>query len=472
MEPATPLDARSGVEATRSRRSFAAVCETCLKDVPADLVVEGGSAYHEKHCPEHGDRRWLVSENGERYARFDRGYHAMFPGDAQPPPPLDAYFAITNRCNQACDYCGTEANRYDGYFGDYELDRFRELTLSSPSRTIGLIGGEPLMHPRFFDFVETIGASGRKTQLFTNGLGLSDEDTVRRFQSASRGNCIVRMSFEGFTEDEYEHLGIPRARERKLQTLQNLARLGIPVTLSHTITAAEQDDPARLRRVMRSLIEHAMRDRTIGALNFQALSALGASRDRASSESMSVDRVMDRIVDALPVPVERSHVYVTQQLVQWISRLYGLPMCKYHQAIVLVQSRGAWASIDHYLDCKKLDRKLEAREGAWPTSRLALGAALGADVLSCMRPGRLGESAELAAKLFGLFARRLDNASLPSCLLPVNAGTTCDRNNFDASIGRRCEKWSYSQLGDHVHPETISQMTMRLVRKRTLDVVS
>lgn len=54
----------------------------------------------------------------------------------------------------------------------------------------------------------------------------------------------------------------------------------------------------------------------------------------------------------------------------------------------------------------------------------------------------------------------------------MNAGTTCDRNNFDASIGRRCEKWSYSQLGDHVHPETISQMTMRLVRKRTLDVVS
>ncbi|MCX6916359.1 MAG: radical SAM protein, partial [Verrucomicrobia bacterium] len=232
-------------------RTFMGICDVCLADVPAALEREGDDVYCAKYCPTHGTRRWLVSRNGDRYLRFDRQYHTLFPPNEPPTPGGDPYFFITNRCNQDCDYCATEANRYD-YFGDYDLERFDRDIRSSASSKVILFGGEPLMHPRFFEFVERIAAVGKTAVICSNGMRFADEGVVLRLLEASRGRCFVRITFEGFEDENYGHLPVRRLIDVKLAALANLKKHAVPMALSHTVNLEEQRDEDRLRRTIRA----------------------------------------------------------------------------------------------------------------------------------------------------------------------------------------------------------------------------
>lgn len=449
----------------RTLRTFDAVCDVCLAPSPGALVLDGGAVYHEKRCATHGARRWRISDNGEAYVRYDRHYHALFPLDAAPAPPVDSYFAITNRCNQACDYCCVEANRF-GYYGDYELSRFAAELPRLASRKVGLVGGEPLLHPRFFDFAREIEAAGRTTVVFTNGLRLADDALVRRLVEVTRGRLIVRMTLEGFADEDYAHLRIPRAREKKLAALANLERRAVATTIGHTIVSAEREDRPRLRRVIRAIVEHAMGHRFVTGVTFAAVAALGGSRGAPPDEVMSVDQVMDEIHRSFPVAMPRRDVYLSQRLTQCVARIFGLPMCEYHQAALLFRSRHGWRTLGDYLDCARLEARLDARVARGPSGRAALAAGLAADLLASSRLAELPGLARLGLSIAPLFVRRLDYREIPEDILPINAGTVCDPHNFDASVARRCEKGAASTVGDRIVRETVSQMVMRQVAER------
>ncbi len=450
-----------------SLRAFRGVCDLCLRDVPGTLELDGGLVRQRKVCPEHGARHALLSRNGERYARYDRSYHTLFPPDGVPTPPVDSYFAVTNRCNQACDYCLVEANRVD-YYGDYDLARFDRELPGLTSKKVGLVGGEPAMHPRFFDLVARIAAAGKTAVVFTNGLAFADERMAERLVAASQRRCIVRFTFEGFGDGDYAHLRIPHARQKKLDALAHLARHGAAITLAHTITIAEQADRPHLRRIMRAIISYAMGQRAITGVTFSAVAALGALRGRSADDEMPVDEVMDEIVRAMPLPIDRRHVYLAQRITHAVARLFGLPMCVYHQAALLLRAGDGWHGLDHFLDCERLEARLDTRLDGWPASRAGIFAALASDLALTARPARAPALAKLGLGVLPLFLGGLDYREIPDGILPINAGTVCDPHNFDATVARRCEKLAYSAVDGDTVVETVSQMVMRHLGDREL----
>ena len=192
--------------------TFASICDVCLRPTPGDVLCDGEDVYLRRRCPEHGERRLLMSRNGDRFVRLDRAYHRLFPPDRPPQPTIDTCYFITNRCNQACSYCATEAGRYP-YFGDLDVGAFRDALAGHRGAKVSLIGGEPLVHPRFFDFAEAVGRSGKTLVVYTNGLGLDDEPTVARLVAAAP-KLEIRMTFEGFPEEAYGHLAGRALRDR------------------------------------------------------------------------------------------------------------------------------------------------------------------------------------------------------------------------------------------------------------------
>jgi organic radical activating enzyme len=450
-------------------RTFRSICDTCLTPVPGELIAEGESVSQRKRCPEHGERTWPVSRHGADYVKFDHAYHRIFPLDEEPPQREDTYFFITNKCNQGCAYCVTEANSYP-HFDDYDLRNFERELHRHPGSKASLIGGEPFRHPLIFDFVERIARAGKTVVVYTNGIALADEPTVRRLATASRGRCEVRMTFEGFEDADYTHLPIRRLREKKLAALANLEKHGLATSLGHTIVIDQAPGPQDgLRRSLRALIEYAMTHDYVRALTFQGTVGLGSARDLRSDEVMSVDRVMDEMVDALPIPYPRKHVYLIQRLVHLTARIFRLPICEWVQMAVLFRTGNRWVGLNHFLDCEALERRLDAIVAALPSSRAVLFVRLATAVLASARPAHLGQLFMMAARTLPIFFKRYDFASIPKTILPLLSISICDRYNLDESIARRCEKTVHSRVGEETIEELCSEMFIRQLRNRIRD---
>jgi hypothetical protein len=80
------------------------------------------------------------------------------------------YVALTNHCNRACPWCSTYSSPAGGTWITWE-----QLAASLPAAgpfDVQLEGGEPTVHPRFWDFVARLRAEPgcRKLILCTNGV--------------------------------------------------------------------------------------------------------------------------------------------------------------------------------------------------------------------------------------------------------------------------------------------------------------
>ena len=120
----------------------------------------------------------------------------MPPNDPSRAKPLDhpslerphrVYAALTNKCNRACPWCSTcSSPKGSTYLGVEEfITGFPKEGLFQ----VQLEGGEPTVHPQFWEFVQKAREHPRCTHLVlcTNGVLLprSTED-LRRFMLRAR----------------------------------------------------------------------------------------------------------------------------------------------------------------------------------------------------------------------------------------------------------------------------------------------
>jgi MoaA/NifB/PqqE/SkfB family radical SAM enzyme len=87
-----------------------------------------------------------------------------------PSRPHRVYAALTNHCNRACPWCSTCSSPTGGTF--LTVDDFEQALPSEGPFEVQLEGGEPTVHPRFWDFVARARANARceRLVLCTNGV--------------------------------------------------------------------------------------------------------------------------------------------------------------------------------------------------------------------------------------------------------------------------------------------------------------
>lgn len=159
--------------------------------------------------------------------------HAEYDVDRNPYRNL--YIDLTMRCNMDCNYCYNPARAKD----DMDLDYFTEVCRRLP-RQVGMkfLGGEPTMHPQFFDFIRTATAHGHHVFFASNGYQYINREFIARLQALDV-SFSSGLSMDGGTtrDDYYEILNNKPCLATKLQALENLYRHGIGrVCLSAIIT--------------------------------------------------------------------------------------------------------------------------------------------------------------------------------------------------------------------------------------------
>lgn len=119
-----------------------------------------------------------------------------------PERPRRIYFALTNHCNRACPWCSTcSSPRGSTWLSPEEFERaFPE----SGQFQVQLEGGEPTIHPQFWDFVRISRENPRCTHLVlcTNGVVLPRENSELRSWIEKLGTPLtIKLSVNHYLLD-------------------------------------------------------------------------------------------------------------------------------------------------------------------------------------------------------------------------------------------------------------------------------
>jgi radical SAM protein with 4Fe4S-binding SPASM domain len=173
-------------------------------------------------------------------------------------PPF-ASIELTYQCNLACRFCYNPVERR-GQVRSHPLPKpgapplaFEEIvSLLDQLRDMNVLfltltGGEPLVHPRFWDIAEAAKARGFALRIFTNGV-LIDEAVADRL-AALRPFCL-EISVHGATAATSEALNqVPGSHARMMHALELLRERDLLVYLKCVVTRLVENELEDIQRL-------------------------------------------------------------------------------------------------------------------------------------------------------------------------------------------------------------------------------
>lgn len=226
-------------------RLTTSMCPECRKLVQAKVVFEDNKVYFYKFCPQHGHSKALVNEDAQYYEKayqfsrpgsvphkFSTGVKAGCPADCGLCPEHQQHTClpiveITDHCNLDCPVCIVD-NKNSRSMTLAEFKRILDTLLQGEGRldTIALSGGEPTIHPQFWDFVDLASqAEVGRVSVVTNGLRLAQS---REFcEKLKAKNVYVILQMDGFNDAIHKTLRGRPLMEIKNKALENLAACDI-----------------------------------------------------------------------------------------------------------------------------------------------------------------------------------------------------------------------------------------------------
>ena len=150
--------------------------------------------------------------------------------------PLYVAWQITNECNLACLHCIEESGPGKA-FRD-ELSREQVLgvlaqLLDQEVPYLSFSGGEPMVHPHFFEMVEYVCTRGGQLKIETNGHFLTPENCER---PQRLGVKAVQVSFDGATRETFNKMRVRGEFNTALDGTRNLRAAGVPIEINYSPT--------------------------------------------------------------------------------------------------------------------------------------------------------------------------------------------------------------------------------------------
>jgi MoaA/NifB/PqqE/SkfB family radical SAM enzyme len=173
-----------------------------------------------------------------------------------PDRPHRVYFALTNHCNRACPWCSTCSSPAGGTWLSL-ADYAARFPAAGPFQ-VQLEGGEPTLHPQFWDFVRLAREHPRCTNLVlcTNGVVLPRRrDRLRAWLERLGTPLTVKLSVNHHLLDQDPGLIDLAVAVRDLFA-EGGGRL---LVLNVRLRRGYEDDDRRVRQAVEAagLLEHA-----------------------------------------------------------------------------------------------------------------------------------------------------------------------------------------------------------------------
>jgi len=271
-------------------------------EIKAQIVEENGQIIMRKTCPTHGEFEDVLATDARFLERieslfFGRDFKSAEDDHVHHHGTSDIKFGrgavltvdLTNRCNMMCNPCFMDANQvgyvHEPTFEDTKAILDRAVSFK-PRRQIIILfsGGEPTLSPYFLDAV----AYAKKVGFYrilaaTNGIRYAEDIEFCKAAKAA-GQHGVYLQFDGTNEEDNQHRGVGNLFDVKLKAIENLASVGIKVTLVTTIVNTWNNQG--IGSIVKFAAQNIDKVQTIA---FQPVSFTGRDEDISDS-----DRVQQR----------------------------------------------------------------------------------------------------------------------------------------------------------------------------------
>ncbi len=170
--------------------------------------------------------------------RYGQGHGA--PKAASERKPI-VVWNITRRCNLKCIHCYSDSEARE-YPGELSWDQCRGVIDDLAQFGVPgvlLSGGEPLIHPRFFDIAGYARSKNLRLTLSTNGT-LIDRDHAQRLKDL--GFAYVGISLDGIGATHDHFRGREGCFDKTVQAFRNCKAVGQKVGLRLTLSRNNIDD--------------------------------------------------------------------------------------------------------------------------------------------------------------------------------------------------------------------------------------
>jgi radical SAM protein with 4Fe4S-binding SPASM domain len=159
---------------------------------------------------------------------------------------------LTHKCNMACVYCYKENNRLE--MSSKSVCKILQDILSMGITHVSLTGGEPTLHPRFWDIVNELSHNAIAVTVNTNGSTLSLMDIERL--AKAKVVCVC-LSIDSLEDEDYRHLGQSRmSASHFLWLIDSLSQLGIQVRTNSALVPGINCSKAKAERLYDVLSKH------------------------------------------------------------------------------------------------------------------------------------------------------------------------------------------------------------------------
>ena len=150
--------------------------------------------------------------------------------------PLYVAWQITNECNLACLHCIEESGPGKAFKDELTpaefraiLDQFVELEVPY----VSFSGGEPMVHPHFFEMAGHFCAGGGQLKVETNGHHLTPENCRRL---AEIGIKAVQVSIDGASKETFNRMRVLGQFDVVTDGTRNLREAGVPIEVNFSPT--------------------------------------------------------------------------------------------------------------------------------------------------------------------------------------------------------------------------------------------
>nr|WP_229506556.1 radical SAM protein [Massilia sp. BJB1822] len=268
------------------------VCSSCLHPVEAKIIFKDGQVFMDKWCSAHGAERVLVSDDAAYYRlcrevfvkhpempqRFNTRMEYGCPYDCGLCPDHMQHSClsvveITDNCNLNCPVCYAESGTHrERHKPLEEVLRMLDTVMANEGEAdvMQLSGGEPTLHPQFWDILDAVKARPIKhVMVNTNGIVLAqDKAFVQRLAGYAPG-VEVYLQFDSLRAEVHRELrGADLSRIRQ-QALANLNEAGLSTTLVVTLKKGLNDGE------IGSIIDFALQQPCVRGVTLQPIQDAG-----------------------------------------------------------------------------------------------------------------------------------------------------------------------------------------------------